>query len=303
MSKNQLDPRWISWAKQQVRIIRDGGYMIFPSDGAVFQINKGTNTLDLVCCQKSWLGSDTEATNRKVFREINYTYVVPENVPTTPEATIEKLTSNIQKYAADMSVLLHAIGVVFRLKDEHEANDDKLLDLMGKMGKKMPINPVTIRGRNVLNTEPGNMSIGRLWIGVDHVPDAAFRFDPSVKRGPRWDKPVTIVLWSKEHEITTVATQKQHIVVEEEDFISAVKRLKENPRLQLKVWGKLTRLGDERASIVFRRGHPTPPLYGDMLVTVYAGEENQTETANVTLEFDKFIDGLGHLFPNGELHG
>jgi hypothetical protein len=293
----KLDPNWISWANNTVRMLKDGGYMIFPRDGAIFQVNKTSKTLELICCVPEWLGSDIENINRLVFNKIEYHYVKPESVPTTPEGMIDKIFGHLQKYASDIPMLLHGIGVIFGFKRENEAQDDKVIALIKKQGKSLPINPVTIRGRNVLNTEPGNLTVGRLWIGVDTISDSAHRFDPKVKRVARWEKPITLILWKNEHDMKGVAGDKSHLVVEEEEFIPAIKRLKSESNIVLKVWGKLTRLGDETASVVFRRS----TQHGNMLVTIYTGEDNKTEAANVTLDFDKFVEGLGHLFPNGEL--
>ena len=258
----------------------------------------------MIGCIPSWIGSEVENINKRVFKAIEYQYVRGNDIPTTPEALIDKIFGHIQKYASDIPTLIHGIGVIFRLKGENEP-DDKVLNLIEKRGKKVPINPVTIRGRNVLNTKPGNLTVGRLWIGTDRVSDSAHRFNPKAKR-QQWDKPITLVLWSQEHELQSVVNAKSYLVVDEEEFIPAIKRLRAEKDIVLKVWGKLTRLGDETASIVFRRRWSAAYLQSgaqqdNMLVTIYTGEDNKTEAANVCLDFDKFIEGLGHLFPNGEL--
>ena len=45
MKNELLDPKWISWAKNTVRCLKDGGYMVFPRDGAIFQVNKTAKTI------------------------------------------------------------------------------------------------------------------------------------------------------------------------------------------------------------------------------------------------------------------
>jgi len=284
----KIEQAWVDWAKNYISLLKDGGYAIYPRDGAIFQVNKSGRTLELVGCRPDWLNSEVENINSHVFHKIGLRYIKPADVPTTPEAIIDKVLGNLQKYASDIPALLEGIEAIFTVKNVHE--------LIQKLGKKMPINPVTIRGRNVLNTEPGNLTVGRLWIGMDSVPDSAHRFDPKAKR-MQWDKPITLILWSKEDELQSVVSAKSHLVVDEEEFIPAIKRLRAEEDIVLKIWGKLTRLGDETASIVFRRS----PVHDNMLVTIYTGEDNKTQAANVTLDFDKFIEGLGHLFPNGEL--
>ena len=285
----KIEQSWIDWAKNYILLLKDGGYAIYPRDGAIFQVNKTARTLELVGCRPDWLNSEVERINRQVFQAIGLQYVKPANVPTTPESLIDKVFANLQKYAGDIPALLEGITVIFTVKDVHE--------LIGRLGKKLPVNPVTIRGRNVLNTEPGNLTVGRLWIGVDTVSDSAHRFNPEVKRVARWEKPITLILWSDANDMQGVVADKSHLVVEEEEFIPAIKRLRAEPNIVLKVWGKLTRLGDEVASVVFRRS----TQHDNMLVTIYTGEDNKTEAANVTLHFDKFVEGLSHLFPNGEL--
>lgn len=285
----KIERSWIEWAKAYITPLKDGGYAIYPRDGAIFQVNKTARTLELIGCRPDWLNSEVEGINRQVFHQIGFQYVKSTDVPTTPEAIIDKVFANLQKYAGDIPVLLEGITVIFTVKDVHE--------LIRKLGKKLPINPVTIRGRNVLDTQPGNLTVGRLWIGVDTVSDSAHRFNPEVKRAARWEKPITLILWKDENDMKGVVGDKSHLVVEEEEFIPAIKRLKVEQDIVLKVWGKLTRLGDETASVVFRRS----TQHSNMLVTIYTGEDNKTEAANVTLDFDKFIEGLGHLFPNGEL--
>ena len=110
--KNQIDPSWISWAKNTVDFLKDGGYMIFPRDAAVFQVNKTAKTVELICCDPSWIGGEVEQTNRQVFSKINYRYVRPDDVATTPGVMIERLFNNLRKYASDIPTLLQGIGVV-----------------------------------------------------------------------------------------------------------------------------------------------------------------------------------------------
>lgn len=284
----KINPSWITWAKNYIGLLKDGGYAIYPRDGAIFQVSHTGKTLELIGCRPDWFTCGVEAINTEVFKAIGYRYVKHASTPTTPEAILDKVLGNLQRYASDITSLLHGIENIFSVRSVEE--------VIAKMGKKLPVNPVTIRGRNVLNTEPGNLTVGRLWIGTDSVPDGSHRFDSKAKR-VQWDKPITLILWSKEDLLASVVSAKSHLVVDEEEFIRAIKRLRTEPDIVLKVWGKLTRLGNETASIVFRRS----TAHDNMLVTVYTGEDNKTQAANVTLDFDKFIEGLGYLFPNGEL--
>lgn len=278
---------WVEWAQSQINLLKDGGYIIFPGDGAIFQINKTEQTLNLVCCRPSWIGSDTENTNRQVFAKAKYRYVRADDVPTTLEGMIQKMFSNYQKYASDNQALIHGLGVIFGLKKDNGPNDDEVLSAFKKLGKKLPINPVTIRG-------DGNLTIGRLWIGTDAVPDSAVRFNPKEKRGQRWEKPVTLVIWEQESELNRATG----MVVDEEDFIPAIKLLRNDDAHLLRLWGRTHLHSDNRLLYIFKRKQDY------LFVTLYKGEQQpgpENKISSVKLNFDKFIDGLGHLFPNGEL--
>lgn len=300
--KNQIDPNWISWAEQRVSLLRDGGYLIYPSDGAIFQVNKKSLKLTLVCCVPSWIGSAIETTNRQVFSKIEYQYVRPNDVPTTPDDILDKIFANLSKYASDIPTLLHGIGVIFGFKHEDDAEDDntELQKLIDKKGKKLPINPVTIRGE-------GNFTAGRIWIGVDSVPDSSHRFNPAVQRGPRWDKPVTILLWKEGQSLDVDDPNRPAMIVDEPDFIEFVKSLKGSlaalRKVHVKLWGQADRVNEhQKMFALFDR-------YGDigrnrLEVKLYKTNDDYTEETLVgeaALNSNKFFDGLGHLFPNGEL--
>lgn len=293
-NKNQVDPAWVYWARNQVALLKDGGYIIFPSDGAIFQVNKTSNILNLVCCVPTWVGSDIEETNRQVFAKINFRYIRPDDVPTTVDAILDKIFANLQKYASDIPTLLHGIGVIYDFKSENDHENHKVLELIAKKGKKIPINPVTIRG-------DGNFTVGRLWIGVDSIPDSAHRFNPEVQRGPRWEKPVTIAIWREGQELNPSDPNKPAMIVDEPDFIEFVKSFKDSLRASLKLWGQAS-LADEHQKmfILFDKYEENNRLEAKL----YKTNADYTESflvGEVVLNFDKFFDGLEHLFANGEL--
>lgn len=292
--KNKIDPTWVSWAENQVRFLKDGGYVIFPDDGAIFQLNKTSRTLTLVCCVPSWIGSDTEGINRQVFAKIQYRYERPAEVPTSPDAIIDKIFNNLQKYASDIPTLLHGIGVIYKLKRENDSQNDKVLELIAKKGKKLPINPVTIRGE-------GNFTVGRLWIGVDSVPDTAHRFNPAVQRGPRWDKPVTILLWKEGQSLNVDDPNRPAMIVDEPDFIQFVNSLNDSLDAYVKLWGQADRVNEhQKMFALFDKREEGSRLE----VRLYKTNDDYTEQTLVgeaVLDSNKFFDGLGHLFPNGEL--
>lgn len=306
---NQIDKSWVEWAGKQVNFLMDGGYLIFPADGAIFQINKIRKTITLVCCRPEFLHpSSIELTNQKVFAAINYRYVKGENIPISPDAIIDEIFGNLQKYSSDIPTLLHGIGVIFQLKNEAE-DDAVLLNLIEKKGKKLPINPVTIRG-------DGNFTASRLWIGVDSIPDAPRRFNPSYNPGPRWDKPVTILLWKEGQSLSVDDPNRAAMIVDEADFISLVKELQNCSLIQhipqLKLWGQFDRTNEhQKMFILFEKAerHVSQWIKDSsksilMTVKLYRTSDDYQENylvGEVSVDLDKFIDGLGHLFPNGEL--
>jgi len=288
--KIQLD--WIDWAKQQVSIIRNGGYLIYPDDGAIFQLNKDKRTLELVACVPSWPNSEVESINKRVFDKIDYQCVRPKEVPTTPEAIIGKIFANLTKYAADFSTLLHGIGVIF---GKSSRSIDEIIE---SMGKKIPINPVTIRG-------DGNCTVSRLWIGKDSVPDASHRFNPAEPKGPKWEKPITILLWNEGQTPSVEDPNLSAMIVDEEDFIDFVKNIKNSLSAYVRLWGQANRFDeDQKMFALFDKVEEGDRLTVELYKTdVIADSDSREKTlvGKAVLIFSKFYDGLGHLFPNGEL--
>lgn len=276
----KIEQSWLAWAKNTVDLLKNGGHIVFPSDGAIFKVNKGNRTLNLVCCRPDWLNSDTERTNRSVFNGIGYTYTVPPEVPTDAKTMIERMKSNLDLYAFDIETLLEGVSVIFNI------SKDDLNFFRNKKGKS-GINPVTIRGQNVLHNEDRNLTIGRLWLGTSSVPDTAHRFNMREQR-VQWEKPISLAFWQNPNEALGM-------VVNEEEFVPAVKRLQAQENIVLNIHGTATRGGDEHRVVTFRRSSQNP----DMLVSMY--DFSLSEIGAVALDFAKFIDGLGHLFPNGEL--
>ena len=164
-----------------------------------------------------------------------------------------------------------------------EVDTDKVIE---KLRKKMPINPVTIRTKN---KDSHNLTVGRLWIGSDSIPDTSYRFDPSKKQdSPRWDKPLTIAIWKNED------IEDMHaMVVDEDDFLQAVKKLPSINEKQMKIFGTTKHKGLEHISFVLT-------LKDDKLRGILCSSSGK-ELGSTDLSFSHFLEGLQHLFPNGEL--
>jgi len=161
---------------------------------------------------------------------------------------------------------------------------------------KMPINPVTIRGcipktkdfpQFAEETNPSNLSIGRLWIGTDKVDDGSHRFNPSQPQ-QQWKKPVIFVLWGVNME------EAKTMVSSDEHFIALVKKIQTKDDISITLWGNETVSEDSKVcALVFNRTNKD--------LTVLQIDEDGAVFGGAFFSFDKFIEGLGHLFPKGEL--
>lgn len=154
---------------------------------------------------------------------------------------------------------------------------------------KTGINPITLRPED----NSANLSIGRLWIGSNKLTDGSHRFDPKNPQ-PNWNKPVTFAFWKEG------AEDAKSAVCPEDDFISLVKRLESQETSTVMIWGRETIVGvfDEKESN--SRGLLFDRTVDTLNVTLY--DANKAVVSATTLPFAKFLDGLGHLFPKGELN-
>jgi len=148
----------------------------------------------------------------------------------------------------------------------------------------MAINPITIRGHMLDSNESSNLSIGRLWIGTDVLSDGNHQFNPSEPQ-QAWNKYVTFVLWNKE---------AKTLVSSDDVFIAAVNRLVSKETIAITVWGKETSSdSSESRGILFDR------TLQELKVTLINDEKSVLNGS--ILNFNKFLDGLGHLYPRGEI--
>ena len=128
--------KWLDWARNQIQNTNNGGYIAFPEDGAVFQVNKDEHFLTLICCLPTWTGSEVETINKEVFARIGYEYIIPKDLPTDPESAFKNIMNNYQKYAANMLALITCVETIFKVDSN---------PILKKLGKKVAINPVTIK--------------------------------------------------------------------------------------------------------------------------------------------------------------
>jgi len=153
----EIKPEWIEWAKQQVKMLKDGAFMVFPEVGAVFQIDKNKKTLTAICEKSSFNGSVTQKINNQVFSLIGYKVIRPTNTSTNVDAFIDKL--------------------------------EKVSRPCGLAGifKTNPLNPITLKGNP-------SLSIGRLWIQSKEIEFGQHVFAPLQKR-EKMDRTMTFVFW------------------------------------------------------------------------------------------------------------
>jgi hypothetical protein len=152
------------------------------------------------------------------------------------------------------------------------------------MSKKTGINPVTIRADSL---EDYNFTVSRLWIANETIPDGSHKFNPATRRGPRWEKPTTLFLWKEE-----VVKQENGMVLDEEDFLKVIVKLKETCNIPIRVWGRAHHVSEKRLCLVLTR---------DMQNRLIVSLHNEDTIVSTNLSFDKFCEGMEYLFPNGEL--
>lgn len=276
-----IKPAWITWAKNTVNLLRDGGHMTFQKDGAIFKVNHVARTLTLVCCKPSWLGSEVEGINREVFSRIGYQYIVPPDTPTNAEAMTQRIVASPKEYVDDLGALLAGMEIIFSLPPK--SLDRIIQELMGK-AEKNTLNPVTFRGEN-----GKNVAIGRMWLGENSVPDSSHKFNPAQIR-EQWDKVVTFVFWEGEGD--NIETP-QGMVTSEEAFFPLVRNILAGKKSGGVLHGTATRVDYNRP-----RSVAIEVKSNQLRVSLH---ENGSEIAFTSLHVGKFTEGLSYLCPNNEL--
>lgn len=272
-----IKKQWITWAKDQVQKVKDGGFLIFSSYGAMFRVNKASRNLHLVFCVPAWLGSETEKTNTVVFQRINYDYVVPENVPQNPKAALKELFFNFSQYSkTDVDTFVKGVGIVYGLDYE------RVIEMMQKMPIKEPMNPVTIYG------DEGNLTVSRMKVRSNAIVDAPIRFNPQNLGQGNYESPVALAFW---HDVENLEENSCFCCVDESDYLNSVKYL-QLANCPIRLHGRYRYESDISVIVTFEKQEA-----GRLFVTV----KKETIEYKVVLNFEKFIDGMAHLFPNGEI--
>lgn len=286
----KIEQSWIDWAQRSINSIKDGGCITYP-DGAIFIVDHSKRVLELVCCKKEWLNSQTEKINDEVFARINYKCFREKNCPTSPQEFIKNIVPNLQKYSPT------SLNNIFKsFTDVFGVSQEDIEKLMKKTGKRLPINPVTIRGFSDTNS-PGNLSIGRTWISSSSIMDASYKFDPS-SVGPRYDKYNSLVLWKHENDKNKVG-----MLVDESEFLDLVEALNSKEVISVNIWGVPHKGSTESLCMRFEK-KSNEDKDENLLVAVFKGGDKKVNPEYLRiakLNYCTFIEGLRHLFPNGEL--
>lgn len=147
---------------------------------------------------------------------------------------------------------------------------------------KEPINPVTFRG------VPSNISMSRIWLGIETVPDGQHHFSSQAKAGT-WEKSMQFVIWQNPEEPLGFM-----YLDDEAEFIKAIKVARTGKMVALK--GADKRDGNIRTLQIITSDGAS---FGG--ISFRMTDENDKPLAILFVEVSHFDRGIGHLFVNGEL--
>lgn len=264
----KIQPEWIEWAKTQVRLLKDGAYLIFP-DGAVFQIDKKKKTFTTVCEIPEFNGSDTQKINNQVFALIGYKVIRSGDTPTSIDAFVQKFEEILSMGGNTlMQDAITGVASIFKVSPEN---------IMDKLKRKFngniePINPITFQGHP-------SLTIGRLWIESSEITAGQHVFAPSQKR-ENMERTMQFVFWEDPQ-----VPLGYMVISDERKFIEGLWGLSQ---------GGFTLTG------VRSKGDPAPAQISFSRV----GEQLEVSLdGQITAKFDwdHVYRGLKHLFPKGEL--
>jgi hypothetical protein len=263
----KIQPEWIDWAKNQVRMLKDGAHLIFPY-GAVFQINKKNKTLTTLCETPEFTDSVTQKLNVQVFGVIGYKVIRAADTPTNIDAFIGKFEEIASKGGTAMvQDMILGVAAVFKISPE---------DVMDKLkrqsnGNSEPINPITFKGNP-------SLSIGRLWIQSNEIESGQHVFAPMQKR-ENMDRTMQFVFWNEPQKPLAYM-----LIADERKFIEGLWML---DSIGFTLGGIRSKADPTPSQIYFKRDN-------ENLVVVMD---------NITAKFDwdHVYRGLKHLFPKGEL--
>lgn len=266
----KIQQEWVEWAKDQIRMLKDGAHLIIPN-GVIFKLDKTKKTLTTLCEHSSWNGSTTQKINRQTFAVIGWTVVRDESkISKDFDVFLRKIMN--KGGSAMVQDLDLGVAAVVELPRPNPMNDLK---------KQMndyadPVNPITLRGTP-------NLSIGRLWLQSNEISGGqhAFSSMKNVKRTNQ-EKTMQFVFWKD------AANPLGYMIISDETkFIEGIWFIKERNGAGVTLDGVHSKKEAVASQISFSRS-------GDKVIA---------KMGDIQSEFDweHFYKGLKHLFPNGEL--
>jgi hypothetical protein len=263
----KIQPEWIDWAKSQVRMLKDGAFLIFPC-GAVFQIDKNKKTFTAICEKPDFNDSVTQQINNQVFALIGYKVIRPKDTPTNVEAFVAKFEEIFRKGGnALIQDAITGVAGIFNIPRE---------DIMDKLkrqsnGNADPINPITLQGHP-------SLSIGRLWIQSNEIGFGQHVFAPMQKR-ENMDRTMQFVFWEDPQKPLGYM-----LISDERKFLEGIWML---DKAGFTLSGIRSKADPAPSQISFSKDNEKLVVVMDNITAKY--------------DWDHVYRGLKHLFPKGEL--
>jgi hypothetical protein len=285
-----MNPEWTRWAKNTIRLIRDGGFMVYPLDGkgVAYKVDKTNHKLITLAEHPEYNDSDTARTNVAVFEAIGYEVVRDEPVS-------YDLAEVCRRIHAESETSLITGDVIIGLSKLFKVEKTVVEDMIHKAttGNKEPINPITIRGTNGVGDQPRALAIGRIWLSSTDVGEGQHKFDPQ-KPGHEMDKTMQFISFDEPN-----VHVHCFMVGDENDFIKGIRELRQEGQRAFKMTGTPKRGDAEQRDLIFSKAKR-----GDdwvLIVNFYNKTVDGPVASTVMLDYAKFNKGLDHLFTRGEL--
>jgi hypothetical protein len=289
-----MNPAWTTWAKNAIRVLKDGANLIYPlgGKGVVFRVDKVKHELVTLCEHPEYYNSPVDRMNRSVFDAIGYTVIRHANTPTNIESTIKALLTRDGMKLIDAD-LIEGLGKIFSMKP---SAIEKMLHQAS--GGKQPINPITYRGEDGLGN-PRCLAMGRLWLSFQGASDGQHKFGSGIVGGHVTLNDVDKVMQFLIFEGMETPKIFGFMVANEENFVSGIKAILTGQKTHFILSGTITRQVLTTREITF-----TKMKQGDrdvLLANMYDSTVDGKVLSTVQVDYQHFDKGLEHLFVKGEL--
>lgn len=270
----KIQQEWVEWAKDQIRLLKDGAHLIIPNS-VIFKLDKTKKTLTTLCEGSKWHGSDTQKINSQTFAVIGWTVIRDESKVTNDFDN--QLKKVLRKGGSAMvQDLEKGLAAVVELPRPNPMDDVK--KQMNNYAE--PVNPITLRGMNA-----PNLSIGRLWLQSNEIGGGQHAFSSMMKNGGKrvnQEKTMQFVFWKD------AANPLCHMIISDETkFLEGIWLIKERNGTSVNLDGVHSKKEAVASQISFSRS-------ADKVIANMGDIKSE-------FDWDHFYKGLKHLFPNGEL--